>query len=421
MLFSKNKILIPLFKQSTWSVFFRLISLFLNFLSVPIVIDIYGINLYGEWVLFFSLIGIIPLIDFGVSSSLRNYYTKKKSYKTFVPTLIFNLNFLVFFVIINALIVPAIFGFSIMSLSFNETFLLIFLVPYFALYSTFSYLLAISKVHFVTFFQSLPSVFFYFFLILIKTYNLESFIGPQFLITISYIVLSIVLWVYSFKTGLLKYSLLFKRLKHVPFFIKKGLKIFILQFSVLALIQFDRFAISSLLGVDDLVNYDLLFRVFSVYLVVSSYFSISMWSFFARYTHIKNSPKYILNIFVIFLMFAVFCNLLIAYFLPAFTLIWLGENAGNLDIYYSSIFSIYIISFSLLQLVSNIENGRNNINYQVNFLLGTLILFLFCLFLDFESLFKFLMLKCFLFLILPIVFLIKEIYYAKIQHNFSNL
>jgi PST family polysaccharide transporter len=107
-----------LFHNTTVASIEKLISLSINILLVPIVINKLGSIEYGKWVFFLSIANYFLLAQFGVSISFKRYISEdlaKKNYnaiKEFYTTAFFSLLFLsIFLILLTYLLNPVIFSY----------------------------------------------------------------------------------------------------------------------------------------------------------------------------------------------------------------------------------------------------------------------------------------------------------------------
>ena len=152
--------------------------------------------------------------------------------------------------------------------------------------------------------------------------------------------------------------------------IVSGCKFFWIQLCLLAINGSNEFLIIKYNSPEDVVLYQVYFRVFSVFLIMFSTITVPLWSAVGQAVANNNSKrihridmvmKYCLLIAFVGMVFL--CSIL----QPLFDL-WLGHGTVKAEISTSVLFSIYILVIMGINYSACIANGFNQLGAQLKFL-----------------------------------------------------
>ncbi|WP_243449531.1 lipopolysaccharide biosynthesis protein, partial [Clostridium perfringens] len=161
-------------------------------------------------------------------------------------------------------------------------------------------------------------------------------------------------------------SLKFINLKYSKILLNCGVKFFFIQTFNIIIFATDSMIITHYLGPNDVIGYQLTYKIFSVYTMIFGIILIPLWSAFTEaYTKnniiwIKEKLRKLIGLFLIsiilIILTSVFCNFIIQ--------IWMGEDIKiNLSlIILMGISTIITIWFSIFSYISN---GIGRLNTQL--------------------------------------------------------
>ena len=152
--------------------------------------------------------------------------------------------------------------------------------------------------------------------------------------------------------------------------ILSGLKFFWIQLSLLAVNGTNEFIILKYYEANDVVQYQLYFRVYSLFLIAISTVTIPLWSAISeakaegKFERIVKINKFMkLTILVVFI---VMC--LISTYLNSIFLFWLGPDVAQTSLYMGLLFAGYTLVMIGLVYAACIANAFDELNGQLIFL-----------------------------------------------------
>ena len=101
-----------IFKQTSWSILFRVLSSGISFISISILLKILGINEFGIWITILALFASFSFVDLGIANGLRNALPKFENDKIKSNNLIIQTFFLSIIIAAIAIIAFEFFSFS---------------------------------------------------------------------------------------------------------------------------------------------------------------------------------------------------------------------------------------------------------------------------------------------------------------------
>lgn len=283
-----------IFHQIFLSFFLKGVSLILNLYSLSLTFKLLGKEKYGIWITLISVISWIYAFDIGIGNSLRSKLASaialdnKKECNLLVSTsyiIILSVSFVL--LIIFSVLIPFIkwdIFFQSNEISSNDYILLLFTVSI-CIISVFS-LNLINQI--LNAFQknALSNI----------AYLVGNFLYVLVLLTFENKIkynINIVTLLYTFSTifsfviisimFFINYKWLFPRLKYLNLKIAKnlislGLKFFIIQVSTILIFTIDNFLITHLLGPSYVAEYNLTYRLFSIFSVIAITILSPYWS-----------------------------------------------------------------------------------------------------------------------------------------------
>lgn len=380
-------------KNILFGVTFKGISIFLNFLVVPILILFLGKIEYGVWITIFSIVNWIFTFDLGIGQGLRNKLTEALSVNdnlkasqiistSYIFISIFSLVILLigigFIYFVNFQDLLNYKGKSNLYLE-NFVFLsLFFTIVNFTLSLYKSLYLAVHK----SFMVELVNVFFQtFYLIVILIwlhFNLEKSLINLILIfgVINFIVSVIATFVFFKIQEKVSFSFINFNLKEGRLLFKLGGKFFIINISLLVILSTDNIIISNLLGPSFVTDYFTIQKVFQVLIVVFTVVLSSSWGLYSEaltnkdFNWIKGNLKKMNIYFLGILIFGVF----IFYFIEDILNIWIGEDLVIIPKGLAFCNLLYTFIFCFTNIYMFFINASNKINLQMYlYIFGALI------------------------------------------------
>ena len=380
-------------KNILFGITFKGISIFLNFLVVPILILFLGKMEYGVWITIFSIVNWIFTFDLGIGQGLRNKLTEALSVNdnlkasqiistSYIFISIFSLVILLigigFIYFVNFQDLLNYKGKSNLYLE-NFVFLsLFFTIVNFTLSLYKNLYLAVHK----SFMVELINVFFQtFYLIVILIwlhFNLEKSLINLILIfgVINFIVSVIATFVFFKIQEKVSFSFINFNLKEGRLLFKLGGKFFIINISLLVILSTDNIIISNLLGPSFVTDYFTIQKVFQVLIVVFTVVLSSSWGLYSEaltnkdFNWIKGNLKKMNIYFLGILIFGVF----IFYFIEDILNIWIGEDLVIIPKGLAFCNLLYTFIFCFTNIYMFFINASNKINLQMYlYIFGALI------------------------------------------------
>ena len=371
-------------KNILFGITFKGISIFLNFLVVPILLLFLGKVEYGVWITIFSIVNWIFTFDLGIGQGLRNKLTEALSINdtvkasqiistSYIFISIFSLVILlvgiVFIYFVNFQDLLNYNGKSNSYLS-NFVFLsLFFTIINFTLSLYKKLYLAVHK----SFIVELVNVFFQtFYLIVILIwihFNLEK----------SLISLIIIFGVINFIVSLVASFVFFKVQEKISFSFKNfnleegrllfglGGKFFIINISLLVILSTDNLIISNLLGPSVVTDYFTVQKVFQLLIVVFTVVLSASWGLYSEaiinkdFNWIKGNLKK-MNFYFLGILIA---GIFIFSFIEEILNIWIGKNIVEIPKGLALCNLLYTFIFCFTNIYMFFINASNKINVQM--------------------------------------------------------
>ena len=363
---------------------FKGMSIFLNFLVVPILISFLGKIEYGVWVTVFSIVNWIFSFDLGIGQGLRNKLTEALSVKDDVKaSQIISTSYV--FISIFALIILILGIVSIYFINFQDllnykgktSYYLQNFVLLSLLFSVTNFILSLYKKLYLavhrSFMVEMINVFFQvFYLTTILSwiyFSLDkSLISLIVIFGVLNIIVSIVATFVFLKTKK-NISLSFKNFnsKEGKLLFGLGSKFFIINISLLVILSTDNIIISNLLGPVFVTDYFTVQKVFQFLIVIFSVVLAASWALYSEaitnkdFNWIRENLKkmnfYFLGIVVL--------GFFIYFFIENILNIWIGENIIVIPKGLALCNLIYTFIFCFTNIYMFFINASNKINLQM--------------------------------------------------------
>ena len=259
-----NKIL----KQSLIGMTCKTISIIVLFSATPFLIESLGIEGYGVWAAYYSMVGWGILVDFGIGSVLINKLSNcQRQRDRYILSAI-----IVYSVIILLLLSTIFIMFNYFSFPIIIMILFIGLSPLLAIVE--KVYIAQEKSYIVDLIQLIVSIIF------LSAFFISGY-STVISILIIYVITSFLLrmfcliyFINKFSTKVFNYN----RLRKTVFILLyRGKDFFFLQIGAIFLMSIERIVILNIYGEEVAASYDLVVKCFLVLLVFSNIFSRGVW------------------------------------------------------------------------------------------------------------------------------------------------
>jgi len=163
------------------NVFAQLVTLLIQLISIPIFLAAWGVNLYGEWIVLYSIPSLLMLSDLGFTSAASNYMAmeyEKKNYshviKIFQSTFILLLVFSIGILILIPILLSYIYNYGLFKFFIINYWQFMIIVIIFSLYISIilqcnllnSYLRAVGKYHTGVYLENLSRIIEFIFVVI---------------------------------------------------------------------------------------------------------------------------------------------------------------------------------------------------------------------------------------------------------------
>jgi len=276
---------------------FKILNMGIVYLTIPFLLKYLGTSNYGVWVTIFSIVNILFFVDAGIANGLKTKLTEAISNKnlSLAKEYISTASIIIIFISIGFFLLACI---TIYSVNLNSLLnvgdlisnkdlqtvffvILIFIVSNFvlSLYKVFFY--AIQKASVVEFSLFLYRLFVFCF-IYYALNNLESSIlNIAYIYGLSNFIVSIIFsFVFFNKRKEILPSIKSFKKERINDLMSLSIRFFIIQMCMIVIFITDNIIISNLLGPDAVTNYDIVFKLFQVVIMLSTILLDPFWSLF---------------------------------------------------------------------------------------------------------------------------------------------
>ncbi|KAF2325916.1 MAG: MATE family efflux transporter [Flavobacterium nitrogenifigens] len=385
----KNKINIEskrnknILKHIGWSFFFKIGTIAISFILIPITIDYLDTDNYGVWLTLSSFISWFSFFDIGLGNGLRNKFTEAKANnnyeiaKAYVSSAYFTIGAISLFIVLVFFILNQFIDWTLVfntkeSLSGDLSVLLPIIFAFFGLQLVSKLIVTIyqadqhhsieGKIQFFSQLLSLIVIW-----LLTKT-NRSSLLLFGSLISAIPVVILLIFNFISFNTTYLAFKPEFKLWKreHLNDISNLGFKFFIVQIASLVLFSSDNFIIIKLFGPEDVVKYNLAFKYFSIVTMGYTILLTPFWSSFTE-AYVKKDfiwiRRTVSTVQKIWLLVPIL--LLIMIFISKwFYNFWIGNNI-EIPLNLSLSMALFVLMMTFNMIYVNFINGVGKIKLQL--------------------------------------------------------
>ncbi|QOJ30195.1 MAG: hypothetical protein HRU80_15460 [Ignavibacteriales bacterium] len=357
-----------------------------SFLFVPLLLNYYDSERYGVWLTLISIVGWFNILDIGLSNGLRNKLTdaiakdEKELGRKYISTTYALLAIIIsiVFIIFN-LIFPFLDWQKVLNttkISSHELYWLAVVVfgafcLRFLLQPISTIYIAHQKSSFNNFVQTAGNV-----LALLLVFLVTKITENANLVVLGTIVTVIPVIIYLL-ASVLSFKSRFKEISpsgdYVDFKIKKdllslGLKFFVVQITAMAIFSTTNFLILQLFGSEEVVRYNIAFKLFSVVIMIYGILLSPIWSAVTD-AYSRNDfiwLKVTLRRFNMISLGFVCGILLILYFSDFLYSVWIGSTV-NIPFHLSAGIALYAIIWVITAPFSTFINGFGKLKLTMSF------------------------------------------------------
>lgn len=358
----------------------KMLAVLLSFLIMPLTIDYVSPELYGIWLTLNSTVAWLQIFDVGINNGLRNELAKAlaindiKSAKSLVSTAYISLIFIFLpLLFILLAIVPIVSWDQILKVAINDDILLCIriVIVYFCIrfiLSTINIVLLsdqrAAEASYRGVIEQLIS-FVAVFLLTKTTKGSLSFLAFALCIIPLAVLLGYNL--YLFRTRYRQISPHWREanFRSAKYILSLGLKFFVIQIAGIVLFQTSNFIIIRNFGPDEVTNYNIAYKYFSVLIMSMTIFNTPLWSAMTNAFVLKDYlwiSKTVNKFLLISAMFSLL-GIIMLFISPLIYKIWIGELV---NIPFSLSFSLFL--YNLLSLYGGVYcgvlNGIGRLNIQ---------------------------------------------------------
>jgi O-antigen/teichoic acid export membrane protein len=371
------------FKNIIGSGVFKLITVLIGFLFVPLLIDFLDKNNYGLWITISSFLGWFGVFDLGVGNGLRNKLTQAisnddqnlaKVYVStayFFMTVIFGIILIIFSIASYLINWKAVFNSNELGAD-NLTVVVILLFSSFCIQAILKLILIVfTSVHKIAWVEGINAGIqaILFFVVFIFNFYFE---GSLLVLSIIFSVVPVLLYIlasiyfYTFKFNFLRPNLKFANFDQFNDVITLGFKFFILQISALVMFATDNMLIAHFFSPKDVTLYNIPFKYFSI---ITIGFSVILNTYWGAITSsaAKNDQKYIVNIsskLIKVWSFVFLIGVLMVLLSQWFFRIWIG-NSVEVPLKLTMVCFVYVIIMAWSNMFSSVANAYSKIKLQI--------------------------------------------------------
>ncbi|STA98786.1 oligosaccharide flippase family protein [Clostridium baratii] len=367
-------------KNTILNYIYRISSMVITYLTVPITLSYLNNERYGIWQTMLTIISWASLSNFGIGNGLRNKVTEsfsEKKYKKLkgyitsayiylsIIAIILLISFILFILAINVDIIFKNNNVPILEIKLSFMIIIVSFCLNFILGICNSISFGIHKSSAVSLFQMITNIIILVGLYIINEFTTKSIINIALLYFIANTVSNIIFSIYLFSNKYLRPNLKYKNKIYGKELRSLGMEFFVLQLASIVLFSTDNFIISTFIGASEVADYSIANKLFQVISTLYSILLIQLWSSIAEinlkkdYKSIKKSIKGL----AILLIPVALAILFIIFKFNFIMRIWIGKelNISKLLICLCGVYA-WLICFN--GIFVNVQNGMGKIRVQ---------------------------------------------------------
>lgn len=378
-------------KQVSFGMIYKILSMCLSYISIPLFLKYLGQQDYGLWMTIFSIVSWIYTFDLGIGNGLKNKLTESLTKKNYIEAREYiTTGYVVLGIIAICILVLGIIGIKVIDIGkflnidfYNENYIKLIFGIVFSItilnFIVFLYKTFYLSIHNSSIMNLSNFLFQGLFIILLYIFNYYNKVS---LITIAIIYpgINLILGLFFTKKFFNKYKELIPNIRS---FSKKkikgigsiGISFFIIQISMLFILTVDNLLITKYVGTDAVATYSIISKLFQTFIVIEAIISAPMWTLFLD-SYIKKDKKWIIDMFkklnILFLVLII--GIIIFIFLvPYIIKIWIGQEIF-IPKYLVFLWGLFVLNRVYGDIYMIFINGTGRIQLQMwLFLVGAIV------------------------------------------------
>lgn len=341
-----------------------------------------GAEIFGVWATMLTLVNWIMLFDLGLGNGLRNKIAEslalddEKACAQYISTsyvvvsVVSVVVFLLLFVSALCINWNLVFNTSVLpgAVLFKSVILLAFFVLLnFVLSLVLQVFNGYQESSFVSFGQFLSNAFALIFVAILYGFSSSSLVNVVLVYGAGLVASNLFLSFYMFgRRSEIRPRFSNFDMPKVGGLFSLGARFFIIQIAVLVMLMSDKMIITQLFGPNEVTNYEVVFKLYSILAIFHGLILTPLWSAFSDayanndFQWIKIAIKKQLMIFLFFVL----CAVLLAFLGPSLAELWVG-SAVVLDWRLFFFFSAYMVVSVWSNIFACFVNAINKVNIQV--------------------------------------------------------
>lgn len=369
-------------KNITLGFLYKILSVGINFMLIPVLINYLNTVQYGIWLTLLSILSWISFTDIGLGNGLRNRlaeaYSQKdyKAAKEYIATTYVFVSIIILIIYIALMIIVPRLNWQVIFntglISNNELIQLSMIVITFflsnfvlSLYNQLFY--AVQKSSATGLGQVLINLFYLINLIVLKYFTSSNLIFVSISYGLSLVVPSVFLTYVFFKA----YRKIRPGVKDIKFskakdLLNLGIKFFVIQIAAVIYFSTNNFIITQIKGPAEVGVYDTAFKLFNTITIVFGMLLTPLWSAFTE-AYSKGDIGWIKKIIkkLNFLLIPETITLILIVVFSKFILkLWIG-NKLNIPLELIILNAVYVLIASWSNIYTYLMNGINQLDIQM--------------------------------------------------------
>lgn len=347
-------------KHMIFSGLLKILSLAVNLIYVPVVLNYLGVEKYGVWSTILTILSWVSYFDIGIGNGLRNKLTESISKgrtdecKKLVSSAYTFISVIMGAVLIIGTVVSQFLNWDkILGTSGSSDEILVLIICLALLFVTTNFVIsicrnilyALQKASYVSVLEVSTQILNLVLILILQACTSGTLLSVVLVYGLTMVFVNLICSIILFA----KNDTIRPNLRHVDFALGKsvtslGLKFFVIQICALVLFSTDSLMISMLYGASEVTPYSTVNKVFSTIAGLYNAFLAPIWSAFTKAKTEKNNSlmlRSLRNLQLFMLPFVLLAVLIAIFFMPI-TKIWLGQELS---------YSYGIIPFGLVYCV----------------------------------------------------------------------
>jgi O-antigen/teichoic acid export membrane protein len=287
-------------KQSSIILFFKITSVGATFLLIPLMIDNLGVEYFGVWATILSLVSWLALLDFGMSSGLRNKISeclvgsRKSQLKDYINSSYTVIGITSILVMVGASIligyIPWNSVLKIDSIDNDTLQKIMFLMINLTIINTWiglinSILAGHNKNSLIIISQTVVNIIV---LIAFNYFNKQisgSILITGMIFTGSTLIVAIIISIWFYKNNYYLIPKLTLKIKNIKELSNLSVKFLAIQIATLILFTTDRLILIQIIGPSAVTEYEVMLRLFSIVTIFHAMITAPLWTSYANSYH----------------------------------------------------------------------------------------------------------------------------------------